>query len=516
MVRKIDILVRNWKYTVISFCLILAFLVAIVVVSNKVYKETSVKADLTASNIAMNNITIVKNIFNKYINKLEILQVCSDIPELSDSRLPAILNKIMKSDTILYSVWSYEKNIFAYSDNSKYESYREDLVKGIANKNNVIVKGPFKTSEGKWVLSMCVSIESTISKDKYIGIDIDLLKIHSQLAYNNDLMMAYLTIVSDDMIYIYHPDETCIGTELSKSDNFDKLKEAFASQNKNEEKIFSDYLQIETYRYNYPVNFGNNNKWVITANVPNLGFVEFIDSIGKQMSILAILALMSFILLFYAGIQRWRREFITRKEIEKDNLILQLENEQQHKDSISRELENLKSGLNPHFLFNSLSSLMILVKKDTLLAGDFAKSLSNLYRYLLECQNKDFVPLEDELKFAENYVFLQQIRFKDKLFVDFSVHMGKFLAKVPPISLQTLIENAIKHNQISKENPLYIKVYIKGEMLIVENNLSELKSNVKTTGKGHNNLISRYKLLSNKICNFYKNEDKYFAEIPLL
>jgi sensor histidine kinase YesM len=430
--------------------------------------------------------------------------------------MPVFLNKLQEGDSTIYAAWSYENKKFAYSDSSKYEVYREEILKSKPGINCISVNGPYKNTDNRWVLSMYVSIEDSLSKKKYIGIDVDLLKIHSYVAYNSDLLMAYITIVSEGMKYIYHPEEKYIGMNLPKTASYDNIREAFVSNTKSEDKAFSDYLQIDTYRYNYPVNIGANNKCVITANVPNIGFLEFIDSIGIQMMVLAVLALLSFIFLFYAGVSHWRREFIAREEMEKDNLVLQLENEQQHKDSISRELENLKSGLNPHFLFNSLSSLMILVKRDAAKAGDFALSLSHLYRYLLECQNTDLVSLKDELDFAENYVFLQQIRFKDKLFVTFSLPEESHKMKVPPISLQTLVENAIKHNQISKDNPLHVKVYIKRDMLVIENNLSQLKSNVKTTRKGHNNLISRYKLLSNKTCNFYKTEDKYFAEIPLL
>lgn len=516
MVRKLNKFLTKWKYMIVSICLISAFFIMNLEIRNKIYKDLTKRANLTSSNIAMNNNTIVRNLYTKYKYKLEVIPCFSGLSDLKGDRIVEVLNNIQKDDSVIISSWHFKDNKFTYSNGSVYEPYRNDLINGIRNRKIVNIKGPFYNRENKVVLCMCVSIENNRGDIEFIGIDLDLMQIHSLIANSKDLLTAYAVIISEDMKYIYHPEEKKIGKQLVDSLDIKNIQKVLFSQQKYNEEHFSSFLKLKTHRYYYPIDLGDGNKWVITASVLNLGFIEFIDNIERQMLILAILALLSFIVVFVSGIQRWRKEFISRKELEADNLKLQIENEQTERDLISIELENLKSGLNPHFLFNSLSSLIILVRKDTKLAGNFARALSKLYRYMLDYQKMNLVPFEDELDFAKDYIFLQQIRFKDKLFVDFAFSLDKLSMHIPPISLQNLIENAIKHNEISKGNPLYIKVYVEDNMLIVENNLSRIKTIGKSSGKGQKNLIARYRLLSERDCEFDETESTYYAKIPLL
>ena len=516
MVRKINILVRNWKYTSIGITLVLIFVFAAILVSQEIYKEATAKAELTASNVAMNSVGVVKNTFVSYHNKLKIAKILYGEPELDDARRRVILHNIKNNDTTLYASWSYQRKTFLYSDNSTIEKYRGKIISNSPQNNNDInVLGPCRTTDGRYVVVMYVSVGKG-ENEQFLGIDIDLQMLHSKIAENKDFKMAYITVVSNDMKYVYHPDQNKIGKYPLEGKDWAKIQSALEKKEPYQEKIYSDYLELELYRYYYLQDLGHGNKWVFTANVPNFGFVEFIDNMVLQIFIIAILALICFVVIFFTGMTKWKKELVSRKEVEQANLKLQLANEQQNKEVISQELEILKSGLNPHFLFNSLSSLRILVRKDTALAGEFATSLSNLYRYMLDYQNLDTVALEDEIEFTENYIFLQQIRFRDKLFVDFSINMDMLLKQIPPISVQTLVENAIKHNQITKDSPLYINIYVEHDNLIVENKITPLKSSEISTGLGQKNLIARYRLLCAKECGFYTEGMKYYAKIPLL
>jgi len=515
MARKVNIFVRNWKYTSIGITLVLIFVFAAIFVSQEIYKEATAKAELTASNVAINSIGVVKNTFASYHNKLKIVKILYGVQELDEVRKRVILDNIKNSDTTLYASWSYQNKRFLYSHNSIIEEYRSRIISHVPNNNDINIIGPCRTTDGRDVVVMYVSVGRGDGQ-QFLGIDIDLQKLHSKIAENKDFKMAYITVVSSDMKYVYHPDQNKIGKYPLEGKDWSKIHSALEKLKPYQEKIYSEYLELELYRYYYTQDIGDGNKWVFTANVPNLGFVEFIDNLVLQIFIIALLALICFVVIFFTGMTKWKKELVSRKEVEQTNLKLQLANEQQTKEVISQELEILKSGLNPHFLFNSLSSLRILVRKDTALAGEFATSLSNLYRYMLDYQNLDTVALEDEIEFTENYVFLQQIRFKNKLFVDFSINMDMLLKQIPPISVQTLVENAIKHNQITKDSPLYVNIYVEHDNLIVENNITPLKSSEKSTGLGQKNLITRYRLLCAKDCNFYIKEGKYYAKIPLL
>ena len=515
MARKIDIIRRNKMYTVLSILVVVIFLFTSINISNKVYKETTVKAGITALNVATNNISIVKGVFAKYYYDLEVVKSFSCVAGISKPNRIEILSELVKTDSAIVAAWTFEDDEYVYSDGASFEDYRDKAINSSQKLGDINANGPFTTLDGRMVFSLCIKESADPLKSRYTGLDVDLLVLHDIIAENKDLTNAYISLLSSNMKYIYHPDEKRIG-EYADGDELFANKDLLYDEVINIGKVYSKYLGIDVYRYVYSIDLGNNTDIKIIANVPNLGFTEFIDDLGIQLLILAILALVCFVVIFLIGVKRWRAEFVSRKEVEQKNLMLKLDNEQQHNLVISSELENLKSGLNPHFLFNSLSSLIVLIKKDSSLAKEFTKSLSRLYRYLLDYQNRNTVPLEEELSFAEDYVFLQQIRFKDKLFVDFSFPVDILEASVPTVSLQILIENAIKHNEISRKNPLYVNVYVEKDYIVVSNNLTELKLKDITTGIGHKNLVARYGYLTDKKCRFYIQDSQYFAKIPLV
>ena len=148
-----------------------------------------------------------------------------------------------------------------------------------------------------------------------------------------------------------------------------------------------------------------------------------------------------------------------------------LDAEAMQKESITAKYESLKSQVSPHFLFNSLNALTNLVYEDQDKAAKFIKQLSEVYRYVLDTRDKEVVPLEEERKFLNSYLFLQQIRFGEKL--ELNIQLDGVKSMVAPLVLQMLVENAIKHNVISEENPLRIKIHMDEGYIEVENNLQK-------------------------------------------
>src|SRR5688572_18321019 len=141
-----------------------------------------------------------------------------------------------------------------------------------------------------------------------------------------------------------------------------------------------------------------------------------------------------------------------------------LDKEIHQKESIRAKYEALKSQVSPHFLFNSLNALTKLVYEDQDKAAKFIKQLSEVYRYVLDTRDKEVVLLEEELKFLSSYAYLQEIRFGDKLSIEISLNGLKSM--VAPLALQMLIENAVKHNEVSEENPLRIKIYNQANLIV--------------------------------------------------
>lgn len=178
--------------------------------------------------------------------------------------------------------------------------------------------------------------------------------------------------------------------------------------------------------------------------------------------------------------------------------------------------ESLKSQLDPHFLFNSLNVLTSLIEEDQDKAQKFTTSLSKVYRYVLEQKDKDLVSLEEELQFAKTYVSLLKMRFEDAI----ECHMPESVinpeAKIVPLSLQILLENCIKHNVVSAQQPLQITIQEGETVLYVVNNLQIKTSLKKSSGIGLLNIKERYRILSTRNISINQSKNEFKVELPLL
>lgn len=181
---------------------------------------------------------------------------------------------------------------------------------------------------------------------------------------------------------------------------------------------------------------------------------------------------------------------------------------------VAYQLKALVNQINPHFLFNNLHTLNSLVKQDADLAEQFIYQLAKVYRYLLNGNQSQAVYVQEEKKFLNAYFFLLNIRFGNCINIEFKDISANF--KVAPITLQMLIENAIKHNIAEKENPLNIEIYELDNYLVVKNNL-QLKSSVGyTSGIGLKNIFERYHLLSKQLVLIEESNAFFIVKLPNL
>ncbi|MDX5340600.1 MAG: histidine kinase [Cyclobacteriaceae bacterium] len=193
-----------------------------------------------------------------------------------------------------------------------------------------------------------------------------------------------------------------------------------------------------------------------------------------------------------------------------------IEAEQLRSSRLATQYQSLKDQLNPHFLFNSLNALSNLVYEDADKSAFFIQKLSKIYRYVLDVQQEELVELDRELEFAKNYLELQKIRFEENLSFSISVPDSKehFL---PPLSLQLLLENAIKHNIASQDNPLFIQILQKENELWISNSYQPKSSQSEpSTGVGLENIRKRYKILSDKSPEIIQTENEFLVRLPLL
>jgi hypothetical protein len=219
------------------------------------------------------------------------------------------------------------------------------------------------------------------------------------------------------------------------------------------------------------------------------------------------------ILLVAGLLYSWYRERLKNQAV-----LFEVEGKAQilAKEKTLVQYENLKQHLNPHFLFNSLSSLSSLIEIDPKMAGVFLNSLSKTYRYILQSKDKETVTLQEEIAFVKTFVALQQTRFEKGLEVNFNINEAEYHRRIVPVTLQNLIENAIKHNIIDDENILVIDLYTDDGFLVVKNKM-QLKKFVETSNKqGLENLRSLYLYLTDKPFTYKKEGAFFIVKIPLL
>lgn len=182
----------------------------------------------------------------------------------------------------------------------------------------------------------------------------------------------------------------------------------------------------------------------------------------------------------------------------------------------SAKFETLKNQIDPHFLFNSLNVLSSLIEEDPESAQRFTTSLSKVYRYVLEQRDKELVSVQEELAFAKTYMNLLKMRFENSIFFELPETLPETEAKVVPLSLQLLLENTIKHNIVSQQKPLKIKIYEEEDYLIVQNDFRKKEVLGTRKGVGLQNIISRYAIITNRRVVVEQTENYFTVKLPIL
>ncbi len=184
--------------------------------------------------------------------------------------------------------------------------------------------------------------------------------------------------------------------------------------------------------------------------------------------------------------------------------------------NLEAQYELLKQQVNPHFLFNSLNTLKYMVDSHDGQSSEFIIKLADFYRFTLDSLKLNVLPLKQELAIMESYIYLLKARFEEGLLV--TQNLGAELAEplIPPFTLQLLIENCIKHNIVSLEKPLHIRLYREADYLVVENNLQKRKIPESSTGLGIKNINQRYLLLTDKEIVILKTNDTFTIKLPIL
>lgn len=213
----------------------------------------------------------------------------------------------------------------------------------------------------------------------------------------------------------------------------------------------------------------------------------------------------SFVLSVYEGLyffEKWKDAMLNAEELKKANLQIQF--------------DSLKNQVNPHFLFNSLNTLSSLVEEDSKSAVSFIQKMSNVYRYLLQSNDTSLTTLKKELEFIDSFVFMLKTRFDENFRVNINIEEEYLSYYLPPHTLQMLVENTVKHNEVSNEFPLTVSIFTEGSTLVVSNVIQRKSSLVKSNGVGLQNIMQRYELLTDRDVVIREENRMFIVKVPLL
>ena len=242
--------------------------------------------------------------------------------------------------------------------------------------------------------------------------------------------------------------------------------------------------------------------YIFILTIKGVSFSEYVKTTLNLMLLQIVIIVLIFSIV--TGVQffkMWKEGLIRQESLQRKALELQL--------------EALKNQVNPHFLFNSLNTLTTLVHKDPDLAVSLIIKLSDSYRYLLEQKDKKTVEWNIERHFVENYINLQQMRFANNIRVKIE-SQGRENFYVVPLSVQMLVENAIKHNVITTDEPLSINIYIEDDYLVVKNNLQVKSTIKKSVNIGLDNIKMQYEILTGKQVEIINDKGSFIVRLPVI
>ena len=341
--------------------------------------------------------------------------------------------------------------------------------------------------------------------------------------FKNGYLLSVLIVSAAVAVLIHFPEV------LSLSDSFER-QELFAGMEPEDvinEILFTFltllllfWINMRIFRFNMPMNRVTRRRMVLsfllTWAASSLCGQLFVW-LHHQFDIPAIDAMVHHYLhplrdMIIAGIVTGSN-YIFHLVVKQQRILV--ENEELRTESLRHQYESLKNQLNPHMLFNSLNTLQSLIRESPSKALDYTQELSRVLRYTLQGSDRQSVSLAEEMRFAEAYIYLMKMRYEENLRfrIDIDERMSELL--LPPMSVQLLIENAIKHNEISNRNPLTISIRTEGPTLLVCNGMQPKRQAPNGTGIGLDNLSKRYDLLWQKEIQISTGEGMFCVRLPL-
>ena len=494
-------------------------MIAIYFLSNLITKITERSNQEIAQRSFLKKYDVFQQEFSRLLEqKKNVNQVLKISTDKNLANNLSVLNAIQLSNPVVISNWFQINNGKIYSNSSSQKTSFE--------KNLNLLVDPINKEENTSLIlrkgdTLIWRNYFKIRKDETTairyGYDVDLKKLHQYFSTIDENAPNYAFVFDKNGTCIFHPDIEKNGkniftfSNLKPSDTIFKRKTDY-----NEEIAMSEYLQLDVIRFVKPLHFEGID-WYICINFPKMIADENVNNVKKYASAIYLTTTFILVFVFYLFNRANRKEYLEKEALIKDKNNLLLENEKVTKEKALIQLQQLKEQINPHFLFNTLNSLYMLIDVNAQTAKKFTLNLSKIYRYLIDPPQENIVPLSDELSFIEKYIFLQMTRFNEELQFSIEIEEDSGLIKdIPYLALQICIENVIKHNSATIESPLKTRIIIKKDSVIISNNLQKKASLEQSNNFGLKYLQSIYNYYSKKDFKTFEENGNFICILPLI
>ncbi|GFE00678.1 hypothetical protein KUL156_32700 [Alteromonas sp. KUL156] len=525
---------KHQYYLLVSVSLIILFFIGYELITNKITSEAErLVEEATTQNVREKKgiLQFDFNEFDKFISGAEKIIDNSTVLKREQLKNRLVFNsELAFSEEIIDAsfIYFFKENEAVYTSFLGEKKLEKEILHRIRKlkKENQVFEVVSTQKDTTYYQKIIVRKQSDNTTIVY-GYSINLLKYWNYFSQKYSVYGGYVIVTDKTGVCMLHPDTNYIGkyekTFFNTISPQNIIKKTKSNELKNNGPIKvtvkSEYLNLEVVRYYDVLQVGNSELILITSFPLNISIRESVNDIKQYLLWMSLLALLTFMLILAFSRGQLRSQYLKTLQYEQERKRLAISNEQYQQKNARLQLSQLRKKLNPHFLFNTLNSLHVLIGVDKKMSQQFVLKLSEVYRYLLKEREANLATVKDELHFLEQYFFLQKIRFSNS--INLSVvdnGGGKALSKkIPFLALETLVENAIKHNEITKKNPLFIKVLIEEDQIIVSNNYNPRKNKKEASysvGLGYlSNFYAFYNVKSFKTEVF--NED-FKCYMPLL
>lgn len=503
-------------YGVIS---ILLTAISVFILSNLITQITEKSNEEMAERNFVKKQELVSQELSKLIEQEKQIEQLLKIsrPEKLFSNL-SVVSSIQSTDLLVENNWfQINDDKIQFGNKNKSETYQSNISDFLLKNNNLSHHSIIVLEGKEWVWRTYFKLISTNKTIVRYGSDVNLKSLHLHFSTIDESAPNYMFVFDKNGTCILHPEASFIGKNIFQISSVNSSDTIFSKEKDFVKKVsLSEYLKLDVIRFTKKIDL-KGSKWYISVNFPKVFADENVNLVKKYASFIYLITTTMLLFIFYLFTRANRSAYLEKEVLTKEKNSLFVENEKIIKEKALIQLQQLKEQINPHFLFNSLNSLYMLIDKDSSVARKFTLNLSRIYRYLIDPPEGNIVPLNEELLFIEKYIFLQQTRFKDELLFTIDIEDESALNKsIPYLSFQIVIENVIKHNLATQEKPLRTQIIVKQAQVIIINNLQKKKNTEPSTKFGLNYLQSIYNYYSKNDFEASEKEENFICILPLI